>query len=124
MGVNPRSVQEWEAGTNRPGAQRLQALLEALLGTNGLTVGQEQEEAEALWAAVLREATRMHAPFDPDWFTSLLTARTAPELSERAVGALSTASQVPIPGRDLHQDWGEAPDVSGFVGRAEELAAL
>ncbi|HTD79384.1 MAG TPA: NACHT domain-containing protein, partial [Chloroflexota bacterium] len=72
----------------------------------GLTLGREAAEARDLWAAAEREAPRMHTPFDEAWFARLLAARAAPPSVERA------------------QDWGEAPDTLGFVGRADELALL
>src|SRR5262245_30395141 len=109
--VSERSVQDWEAGVKFPAAERLQTLLQVFLGTGGLTGGQEMSEARELWTAAERNAPRMHAPFDEKWFAGLLTAR--PSTSDFATGA---------PGRA--QDWGEAPDTLGFVGRAEELGLL
>ena len=70
-----RTVQEWEAGVSYPSAERLQALIRVLLEVSGLGVGHEREEAEALWAAVLHEAPRMHPQFDQAWFGRLLAAR-------------------------------------------------
>ena len=71
-GVSRRSVQDWEAGLTLPTAERLQALIRALLETGGLTSGRELSEARELWAAVEREGTRMHAPFDQEWFAGML----------------------------------------------------
>src|SRR6266576_2368384 len=66
-GVSPRSVQGWEAGINLPTAERLRAVIEALLHSGGLIAGHERNEAESLWAAALRESSRMHTPFDAPW---------------------------------------------------------
>jgi WD40 repeat protein len=127
MGVNLRSIQDWEAGANVPGAQRLQALIAALLAANALTSGRELDEATALWAAALREGTRMHTPFDRGWFEHVLADR-AP-VAQPVESAAAGAPTPPTP-RDLRpvlerrQDWGDAPDVRGFVGRAQELASL
>src|SRR5438270_249824 len=105
-GVSRGAVQDWEAGLNYPTAERLQVLIQVLLETGGLTLGREAAEARELWAVAEREAPRMHTPFDEAWFATLLAARAAPPSVERA------------------QDWGEAPDTLGFVGRADELALL
>src|SRR6516165_12366301 len=59
-GVSRRSVQDWESGVTLPAAERLQALIRALLEVGGLSAGREADEAEALWAAVERAAPRMH----------------------------------------------------------------
>ncbi|TME32296.1 MAG: helix-turn-helix transcriptional regulator [Chloroflexi bacterium] len=64
VGVSRGSVQDWEAGLNCPDAQHLQALIVAFLDAGGLTVGGETTEAEALWAAAVRQAPRMQTPFD------------------------------------------------------------
>ncbi len=66
-GVSHRSVQDWEAGLNYPDAHHLQALIVAFLEAGGLTVGGEANEAEALWAAGLRQAPRMQTRFDAVW---------------------------------------------------------
>src|SRR3979490_603195 len=78
MGTSERSVQDWEAGVYYPGAQNLKALIAVLLEAGGLTVGREMVEGEDLWAAVLREAPRMHTPFDELWLAELLAQRAAP----------------------------------------------
>src|ERR671934_780236 len=85
LGAGRRTVQDWEAGANHPSAERLQALIQVLLEAGGLAVGREAAEAQQLWAAVLREAPRMHTPFDEVWLARLLGARLAlqpaPELA-------------------------------------------
>src|SRR5262245_12735891 len=64
VGVNRRALQDWEEQVNYPSAQRLQALLAALLEADGFIRGQEADEAATLWAAALLGSTRMHVPFD------------------------------------------------------------
>ncbi|MBV9354879.1 MAG: NACHT domain-containing protein, partial [Chloroflexi bacterium] len=123
--MSRRSVQDWEAGLTLPTAERLQTLIRALLETGGLTAGREISEAGELWAAVEREGPRTHPPFDRHWFADLLarqepaqegparvTLITAPAV-ERSTGAAARA-----------QDWADAPDTTGFVGRGEELELL
>jgi WD40 repeat protein/transcriptional regulator with XRE-family HTH domain len=127
VGVNLRSIQDWEAGANCPGAQRLQALIAAMLASNGLTNGRELDEASELWAAALREGTRMHTPFDRGWFERLLADRAsnaAPVVSPQAGGPTPDTPPDLRPVMERRQDWGDAPDVRGFVGRARELASL
>jgi WD40 repeat protein/transcriptional regulator with XRE-family HTH domain len=115
--VSLRSVQDWERGAKFPSAERLQALLQVLLDNGGLTPGHEAREARGLWEAVEREAARMRTPFDAEWFAGLLATR-AP---------VSVATPAPLdvaPHGARVQDWGEAPDGLGFVGRADELEML
>jgi WD40 repeat protein/transcriptional regulator with XRE-family HTH domain len=124
-GVHHRSVQDWEAGLSYPSAERLRALIRVLLEAGGLTVGREAAEARELWAAALHEAPRMHTPFDQEWFGRLLAARAIP-LSIPAGDMLQAVpAAAPEAGAaERGQDWGAAPDVLGFVGRAQELATL
>jgi hypothetical protein len=104
---------------------RLQALIQVLLEAGGFTAAQELSEARALWAAVDRESPRMHTPFDEAWFAGLIAAREAP-LPGRHQHALHTvrAEALETFAPDRTQDWGEAPDTAGFVGRDSELALL
>jgi transcriptional regulator with XRE-family HTH domain len=124
-GVSRRSVQDWEAGLTLPTAERLQALIRALLEAGGLTRDRELSEARELWAAVEREGPRLHAPFDGVWFASLL-ARQASSTSAPAGPAVPTApaAERSTSTAERAQDWGDAPDTTGFVGRAEELELL
>jgi NACHT domain/WD domain, G-beta repeat len=108
--VHVRSVQDWEAGVNYPSAERLRAIIVTLLESGGLTPAHETEDAEALWSAVEHASPRMHTPFDGAWFAALLDQASSPE---------TPASDV-MPS----QDWGEASDVLGFVGRTDELSQL
>src|ERR1700730_16313482 len=78
VGAGRRTVQDWEAGINHPSAELLQALIQALLEAEGPTAGAQAPEAHELWAAVLRDAPRMHTPFDELWLGGLLQKRAAP----------------------------------------------
>ena len=127
LGAHRRSVQEWENGSTYPSAERLEALIRVLLEAHGLTAGEEAVEAQALWAAVQREAPHSHAPFDAAWFAELLGERPAPAPALDRIGASGPADAVgsseagPAVRR---QDWGEAPDTTAFVGRTAELQTL
>jgi WD40 repeat protein/transcriptional regulator with XRE-family HTH domain len=136
-GVSTRSVQDWESGVSYPSAEGLRRLIAALLEVGGLSAGREAEEARAIWAAVERAAPRMHAPFDPAWFAGLRGERAASAAGPAGAGA-GRGAVLAGPGgpaglaapaaagaaAERRQDWGEAPDVLGFVGRADELGAL
>jgi WD40 repeat protein/transcriptional regulator with XRE-family HTH domain len=125
LGASRRAVQDWEAGVSHPSAQRLQALILVLLEAGSLSLGREQDEAAELWAAVLRETPRMQTPFDQGWFASMVSPGAGPP---RVPGS-DVLQAVPAakPGDanvERSQDWGEAPDILGFVGRAQELTTL
>jgi transcriptional regulator with XRE-family HTH domain len=125
VGVSLRSVQDWESGVTYPTAERLQALIRVLLEAGGLTAGEEEREARNIWTAAEREASRMHTPFDEDWFARLLDARAATAAQPRSKALQSVAAAERRSGAlEPAQDWGEAPDVLGFVGRDHELALL
>jgi transcriptional regulator with XRE-family HTH domain len=110
--VSLRAVQAWEAGVNYPTAERLRTLVGALFEGSGLTEGHEREEAESLWAAVLREAPYMRTPFDTAWFDQLLSRAVTPTSAKPPSSAT----------RERREDWGDAPDTVDFVGRRNELA--
>ena len=124
-GVSLRSVQDWEAGVKYPRAERLQELIQALLEAGGLSSGREMSEAPELWAAVQREAPRMRTQFDQPWFAELLAARSARNTEGWPTRLAGVRVSDPRSGAvERAQDWGEAPDTTGFVGRVEELDLL
>ena len=124
-GVSRNAVQDWESGLSYPTAERLRALIRAMLEAGGLTAGQEASEARELWAAAEREAPRMHTPFDDEWLASLLAAHAAPTLGGVYEAVQAVAAAEPGPGAVKRaRDWGEAPDTIGFVGRDDELTLL
>src|SRR4051794_4810571 len=127
LGTSRRAIQDWESGAYYPSAERLQGLILVLLESGGLTVGHEAAEAQALWAAVLRESPRMHTPLDAVWLKGVVVERTAAQTAELpgdVIEAKPPGTAAELAAIELRQDWGEAPDVIGFVGRAEELATL
>src|SRR5438132_5485427 len=113
LGAHVRSIQVWESGTSYPSSASLQALIATYLEAGGFELGHEAAEAEALWTAALREAPRLRPPFDAAWFAGLLAGR------RHATSAEHGSVLEP-----LHEDWGEAPDTLGFLGRARELSVL
>jgi transcriptional regulator with XRE-family HTH domain len=127
LGVHTRSVQDWEGGVNYPSAERLQALIRVQLEAGGLSAERETEDAQALWATVEHASPRMHTPFDRVWFARLQLERAtpaAPEPARASIPAVPVGSGGERHAAERRQDWGEAPDTVGFVGRAEELGVL
>ncbi|MBV9173485.1 MAG: helix-turn-helix transcriptional regulator, partial [Chloroflexi bacterium] len=104
--VHVRSVQLWEAGGSHPNARNLQGLIRLFLKNGAFTNGLEQVEAAALWSAVDEESDRLKVTFDAAWFATLLGGRP------RRTGA-PRASALP----ERRQYWGDAPDVTDFLGR-------
>jgi transcriptional regulator with XRE-family HTH domain len=127
--VHMRSLQGWESGISFPGADSLQKLIVALLQAGAFTAGSETAEAEALWMLVERESSRQHPSFDAAWFAGLLVGRSVPSQEAEIADTVQTRSR---PAQNVSvdaagpraQDWGEAPDTVGFLGRRAELQAL
>ncbi len=117
LSVSDRSIQAWEAGLSYPGAERLKHLISFYLERGALAAGQEEEEAEALWAIVCEKASRRTTPFDRTWFASLRPS-AAPEVAPAPPPPPSTPDPV------QWHDWGETPAVRAVQGRARELALL
>src|SRR5262245_3697514 len=124
-GASERAIQTWEAGDNYPGADRLKALIALYLQRGVFIAGQERTEAGALWGAAREESPRLQAPFDPAWFDELHSS--AMPAAGLAAGAMAPAPTGPVgvlPLAPRGQDWGEAPDIGTFHGRAQELETL
>jgi WD40 repeat protein/DNA-binding XRE family transcriptional regulator len=125
VGIHRRTIQEWEFGASYPSAERLESLIGVLLAAGGLSSGCEAEEAQALWAAVVRHAPRSHAPFDQGWFAGLLaTPAAAPAGTAPAATPRVLTGGVREPGDLGGHDWADAPDTTSFVGRTDELQTL
>jgi transcriptional regulator with XRE-family HTH domain len=120
--VSSRSFQDWEAGVTLPTAERLQRLIRALLEAGGLSPDHEFEEAHQLWVAAERQSARLRAPFDESWLAGLLAAYAPSRFSSASSALHTTTATEPV--QPAAQDWGEAPDTTGFVGRGQELALL
>src|SRR5512136_411364 len=118
LGVSRQAVVGWEAGSARPSAHHLQHLIELCLQRNAFHRGQEAEEIRALW-----QGARVRVPLDEIWLAGLLER---PHDSSAVPAPLPSSSpvtgEVPKPGPLTH--WGDAPEVSTFYGREDELALL
>jgi transcriptional regulator with XRE-family HTH domain len=125
LGVNIRSIQNWEAGENYPKDNRLQTLIETFLRLGGFGIGHEREEAQHLWDQVSQDAPQKLGFFDGLWFDNLLAEIKPVSATSQPGLTIPAASPHPIWGFTLpYQDWGEALDSQGFVGREEEQATL
>src|SRR5207244_3576658 len=81
--------------------------------------GQQREEAVAIWDAARDEAPRLHAAFDAAWFAGLLASATAAAPPSDEAAAHAPAGELAaLPLAPRGQDWGEAPDLIAFQGRA------
>src|SRR5687767_347238 len=124
LDVHHHSVQAWEAGTSYPGATSLRAFIAAATQAGGFTPGNEATEVAALWAAAVRESPRLRIPFDQIWFNGLLNRAQARAHRASDVETRPTTVTAVRPIQARRHSWGEAPDVAGFVGRAEEQERL
>src|SRR6266545_3805910 len=97
VGVNRRSLQNWESGAGYPKENGLQRLIAVFLAQGVFTPGQEQEEAAQLWELVSQDAPRPLTPFDAAWFTSLLAARPVPVAAATAPVASTDALPFALP---------------------------
>src|SRR4051794_17401526 len=120
IGVHVSSIQGWEAGSNYPGVASLQALIAVGLQAGGFTTGRERQEAHVLWTAALRDAPRSRTPFDVAWFERLTGGQRRPVQYESVSPVAAPPSSHTTAGRPRRESWGEAPDVTGFLGRASE----
>src|SRR3954452_11235275 len=124
-GASERAIQTWEAGVSYPSADRLKTLITLYLERGIFAPGREQEEVAAFWETAREEAPRLNVPFDPVWFaTQGVATSAAPASAELAAAPAPTSSPADMPLTPRGQDWGEAPDVAAFHGRADELATL
>ena len=119
VGVNRRSLQNWEAGAAYPKEDHLQRLIQVFLNRHTFTPGHEREEAETLWDLVSRDAPNSLALFDTAWFDTL--SGQGPGGKD---GAEFDSSRPPVPDSRPLIDWGEAIDVPVLYGREVEVATL
>jgi WD40 repeat protein/transcriptional regulator with XRE-family HTH domain len=118
LGVSRQAVVGWEAGSSRPSPHHLKHLIELCLQRNAFHRGQEAEEIRALW-----QGARVRVPLDETWLERLLEQRNDSSAAPTPLRSSSAAdAEAPKPGPLT--DWGDAPEVSTFYGREDELALL
>jgi hypothetical protein len=67
----------------------------------------------------------MHTPFDEEWFARVLATHATSTMASAPGVHDAVAEAEPAGGAvERAQDWGQAPDTTGFVGRADELTLL
>ncbi len=121
IGVSEKAVYNWEAGSDYPTGMNLKKLVTVYIQNNAFTVGQEREEAYAVWKLLSLHAPRRKAIFDEEWFATLLNNVDQKRQSEQRDN--SNVERSPhINKRAV--DWDHSPDVSRFCGRSEELEQL
>src|SRR2546426_10553072 len=147
LGISPRAVGEWEAGSSYPKATHLKALIALAVKEQVFPVGHEEEEIRALWKAAHQKVL-----LDEPGLSVLLSEPPAPSAQVSVeqgggaqVGSPPTPSQTSLPLASPPEqrpppagpvassapaasgpllDWGDALDVPSFFGRQGELATL
>jgi WD40 repeat protein/transcriptional regulator with XRE-family HTH domain len=117
LGVSRQAVVGWEAGSSRPFPHHLKHLIEFCLHRNAFHSGQEAKEIRALW-----QGARVRVPLDEIWLERLLEQHGLATAAPASPPAPPVEVEAPEPGPLT--DWGDAPDVSTFYGREDELALL
>src|SRR6266568_4861052 len=120
LGVGRRAVVDWEGGLTYPTTDHLKQFVVLAIQRQAFHAGREAEEIRALW-----QASHQKVLFDEMWLGRLLpdagSAPASKQVKEIAVTAHALAS---LSGGGPRVDWGDAPDVSSFYGRAWELDLL
>ena len=125
IGVSEKAVYNWETGSDYPTGMNLKKLLGVYLQNNAFTVGQEREEAYAVWDQVSLYAPRRKAMFDDEWFTTLLnTFRQKQHEKQDQARSNSLFTNVTTERKGPVVDWDNSPDISHFCGRSQELREL
>ena len=118
LGVSRQAVVGWEAGSSRPSPHHLKHLIELCLDHNAFHSGQETEEIRALW-----QNARVRVPLDETWLTRLLEKQRDSSAVPAPIPH-SPPIDANVPKPSPLTDWGDAPEVSTFYGREDELALL
>ncbi len=84
IGVNRRSVLNWETGESYPKAETLQRLIAVFLAHGMFTPGQEAEQAAQLWEQASQDAPHVLGAFDVASFARLLAERSSTAAPARA----------------------------------------
>src|SRR5437667_282136 len=120
LGVGRRAVIDWEGGLTYPTTDHLKQFVVLAIQRQAFHAGREAEEIRALW-----QASHQKVLFDEMWLGRLLpdagSAPASKQVKEIAVTAHALRS---LSGGGPRVDWGDAPDVSSFYGRAWELDLL
>lgn len=118
LGVSRQAVVGWEAGSSRPSAHHLKHFIELGVQHNAFHSGQEAEEIRALW-----QNSRVRVPLDETWLIRVLAKQHEPP-APPATSLRFQPVDPDAPKAGPLTDWGDAPEVSTFYGRTDELALL
>ncbi|MEC0184671.1 NB-ARC domain-containing protein [Paenibacillus peoriae] len=119
VGVDPRTVQQWESGDRLPSVGSLKRLIQVFLEEGLFLEEAQRKEAEELWLAVkrfseVRSATKREFPdFDVTWFETVASFEGSRQEGRVATQAVSLATQSQLP---------KPPSL--FVGRSQSMADL
>ena len=80
IGINKRSVLNWEAGSSYPQIHHLRQLITIFLERGCFNIREEQTEAQFLWEKATGSKKEIKEAFDPAWFNSLLKEQTQTDL--------------------------------------------
>ena len=123
LGVGRRAVIDWEGGLTYPTTDHLKQFVVLAIQRQAFHAGREAEEIRALW-----QASHQKVLFDEMWLGRLLpdagSAPASKQVEEIAVTAPPPDALASLSGGGPRVDWGDAPDVSSFYGRAWELDLL
>src|SRR5438132_1040541 len=123
LGVGRRAVIDWEGGLTYPTTDHLKQFVVLAIQRQAFHAGREAEEIRALW-----QASHQKVLFDEMWLGRLLpdagSAPASKQVEEIAVTAPPPGALASLSGGGPRVDWGDAPDVASFYGRAWELDLL
>ena len=121
LGVGRRAVIDWEGGLTYPNVDHLKHFVVLAIERQAFPAGREAEEIRALW-----QAAHQKVLLDEAWLGGLLSRRRSLPASTARRGERCHCPHAPAsPSRSGPRvDWGDAPDVTSFYGRAWELDLL
>src|SRR5713101_8108822 len=120
LGVRRRAVIDWEGGLTYPTVDHLRHFVVIAIERQAFPAGREAEEVRALW-----QAAHQKVLLDEAWLGGLQSHAEASQVSksrEESDVTVHAPASPPRSGRRI--DWGEAPAVGSFYGRAWELDLL
>ncbi|UUZ95096.1 helix-turn-helix domain-containing protein [Paenibacillus sp. P25] len=129
IGVETRTIQQWENGERSPSAHNLQLLIQLFVVEQKFLRGSERAEAQLLWETVRRfhddrsGNNRMYPLFDEQWFEAILADASAGSDSIVHSGFRSEGS--PVHRTDESPRKTNLPSrMSSFIGRLEQIGEI
>jgi WD40 repeat protein/transcriptional regulator with XRE-family HTH domain len=120
LGVGRRAVIDWEGGLTYPTVDHLKHFVVLAIERQAFPAGREAEEVRTLW-----HAARQKVLLDEAWLAELQSRAAASQVStSREESRVTTRSPVSPARSGRRVDWGDAPAVTSFYGRAWESDLL